>query len=81
MKYEESIIMLCGNHSAIKMAKNLVFRRRTKHVETTCHLIWDHVKKIDIEVRYIASKYQAANILTKPLSWARFENLKYTLLM
>jgi hypothetical protein len=38
-------------------------------------------KKKDIEVTYIASKYQAVNILTKSLSWAQFENLKYILLM
>ncbi len=73
--------MSCDNENAIKMAKNSLFRRRTKHVETTCHLIWDHVKKTNIEIRYIASKDQATNILTKPLNWARFEILKYILLM
>jgi hypothetical protein len=38
------------------MAKNLVFKGRTKHVETTCHFIWDHVKKTNIEAKYIASR-------------------------
>ncbi len=45
MKFEDLIIMLCDNHNAIKMAKNLVFKGRTKHVEITCHHVWDHVKK------------------------------------
>ncbi len=40
MKFEKLIIMLYDNQSAIKMARNPMFIGRTKHVETTCHLVW-----------------------------------------
>jgi len=56
MKFEALMIMLCDNHNAIKMEKNLVFRGRIKHVEITCHLVQDHVKKTLKKVKYIASK-------------------------
>ncbi len=67
MKFEDFIIMLCDNQNAIKMTKNMVFKGRTKHVEITCHLIRDHVKKTLKKVKYIASKDQAIDIITKPL--------------
>ncbi len=59
------------------MEKKLVFRGRTKHVEITCHLVQDHVKKTLKKVKYIASKDQVVDIVTKPLSRMWFENLKY----
>ncbi len=73
--------MLCDNHNAIKMEKNLVFRGKTKHVEKTYHLVRDHVKKTLKKVKYIASKNQAVDILPKALSQVWFENLKYILLV
>lgn len=56
MKFDALMIVLCDNHNAIKMEKNLVFRGRTKHVEITCHLVQDNVKKTLKIVKYIASK-------------------------
>ncbi len=81
MKSEDSILMLCDNENAIKMEKNLVFRRRTKHLEIICHLVRDHVKKTLKKVKYIASKDQDVDIVTKPLSRVWFENLRCTLSM
>jgi len=64
---ERSITIFCDNQSCIKMAKNPIFQGRTKHIEKTCHLIRDHVKKGRISLKFVHSTQQIANILTKPL--------------
>jgi hypothetical protein len=44
----ERVPLLCDNTSVISIAKNLVFHKRMRH-----HFLSDHVKKGDIERRYI----------------------------
>jgi hypothetical protein len=56
MKFEDPIIMVCDNQNAIKMEKNMLFRGRTKHVEITCYLVQDYVKKTLKKIKYISSK-------------------------
>ena len=53
------------NQSAIKIAKNPVFHRRTKHIDVRYHKIreWVAMKKFD--VKFVRSIDMAANFLTK----------------
>jgi hypothetical protein len=39
MQQRESTPLLCDNQGVMKLAKNLVFHKRTKHVDTHCHFI------------------------------------------
>jgi hypothetical protein len=52
----ERVPLMCDNISAISVAKNLVFRKRMKHLERRHHFQRDHVEKGDIEMRYIDTK-------------------------
>ena len=64
--------LLCDNESAIKIAYNPVQHTRTKHIEIRHHFIRDHVARGDIELSYVCTKDQLADIFTKPLDEARF---------
>ena len=64
--------LLCANESAIKIAYNPVQHSRTKHIEIRNHFIRDHVAWGDIELQYVPTKDQLADIFTKPLDEARF---------
>jgi hypothetical protein len=64
--------LLCDNESAIKIAYNPVQHSRTKHIEIRYHFIRDHVARGDIELGYVCTKEQLADIFTKPLDEARF---------
>jgi hypothetical protein len=72
----ERVPLMCDNTSAISVAKNSVFHKKMRHVERRHHFLRDHVEKGDIEMRYIDTKRQLANILTKPLDSSRFVDLR-----
>jgi hypothetical protein len=63
----ERVPLMCDNTSAISVAKNLVFHNKMRHVERRHHFLRDHVEKGDIEMRYIDTERQLADIFTKPL--------------
>jgi hypothetical protein len=58
--------LLCDNESAIRMADNPVEHSRTKHIAIRYHFLRNHQQKGDIEIAYISTKEQLANIFTKP---------------
>jgi hypothetical protein len=66
---------MCDNISAISVAKNSVFDKRMKHLEVRHHFLRDHVEKRDIEMRYIDTERQLADIFTKALDASRFAAL------
>jgi hypothetical protein len=68
----DKVPLLCDNESAIKIAYNPVQHTRTKHIEIRHHFIRDHVARGDIELSYVCTKEQLADIFTKPLDEARF---------
>jgi hypothetical protein len=68
----DKVPLLCDNESAIKIAYNPVQHSRTKHIEIRHHFIRDHVARGDIELGYVSTKEQLADIFTKPLDEARF---------
>jgi hypothetical protein len=76
MKLVKPITIGCDNQSCIRMATNPVLHERTKHIEAQCHFIRDNIKKNRIELKYVRSQQQYADILTKALARPRFEELR-----
>ena len=62
--------------SAIKIAYNPVQHAKTKHIEIRHHFIRDHVEKGDIEISYVSTKDQLADIFMKALDEPRFRALR-----
>jgi hypothetical protein len=62
---QSKIPLLCDNEGAIKLADNPVNHSRTKH--------------IDIAVQHVRTKFQLADIFTKPLDESRFCALRHEL--
>ena len=67
------IVVHCDNQSAIKLAKNPVFHARTKHIEVAHHFVREQVLRGEIELHYISTDQQPADIFTKPLARTKFE--------
>ncbi|GJX62072.1 retrovirus-related pol polyprotein from transposon TNT 1-94 [Tanacetum coccineum] len=53
-----------------------ILHSRTKHIDIRYHFIRNHVLKGDIELHFIPTEYQLADIFTKPLDEPTFTRLK-----
>nr|GFB56970.1 retrovirus-related Pol polyprotein from transposon TNT 1-94 [Tanacetum cinerariifolium] len=65
----------CDSKSAIAISCNPVQHTRTKHIDVRCHFIKDHVEKGTIELYFVGTEYQLADLFTKSLPEARFKFL------
>ncbi|GKD59846.1 hypothetical protein Tco_1297355 [Tanacetum coccineum] len=72
--------IFCDNTSAIAISNNPVLHSRTKHIDIRYHFIRDHILKEDIELHFIPTEYQLADIFTKPLDEPTFTRLKAEIL-
>jgi hypothetical protein len=68
--------LLCDNESAIRMADNSAEHSRTKHIDIRYHFLRDHQQKGDIEIAYVNTHNQLADIFTKPLDEMTFSKLR-----
>jgi hypothetical protein len=68
--------LLCDNESAIRMADNPVEHNRTKHIAIRYHFLRDCQQKGDVEIAYVNTKEQLADIFTKPLDEKPLPNLE-----
>ncbi|KAH9714143.1 reverse transcriptase Ty1/copia-type domain-containing protein [Citrus sinensis] len=73
LKIQGTPMILSDSTSAAAIAANPVYHSRTKHFEIDLHFIRDKVMKGEIEITYVASKDQTADVLTKPLPYYKFD--------
>ena len=72
MKPKQRPVIWCDNTSAASLASNPVFHARTKHIEIYVHFVREKIANGEQEVRYVLTKEQVADVLTKPLSCDHF---------
>ncbi|GJX26156.1 retrovirus-related pol polyprotein from transposon TNT 1-94 [Tanacetum coccineum] len=71
----DKIPMYCDSKSAILISYNPVQHSRTKHIDVRYHFIKEHVEKGIVELFFVGTEYQLANLFTKALSEDRFKYL------
>ncbi|GJX33389.1 retrovirus-related pol polyprotein from transposon TNT 1-94 [Tanacetum coccineum] len=69
------IPMYCDNKSAIALCCNNVQHSRSKHIYIRFHFIKEHVENGVIELYFVNTEYQLADIFTKALGRERIEFL------
>jgi hypothetical protein len=79
VRYDEPILILCDNTSAINISKNPVMHSKTKHIPIKFHFLREQVTENNIKLEYIGTKEQIADIFTKPLPRETFEYLRQKL--
>ncbi|GKA80442.1 retrovirus-related pol polyprotein from transposon TNT 1-94 [Tanacetum coccineum] len=65
----------CLHVSAIAISCNPVQHSKTKHIDIWYHFIKEHVKKGTVELYFVRTEYQLADLFTKALPKERFEYL------
>ena len=68
VKYTAPIPIHCDNTSAISASKNPVFHSNTKHIPIKYHFLREQFTNQVVEVHYIPTTEQIADIFTKPLA-------------
>ncbi|KAL5758931.1 hypothetical protein ACOSP7_021542 [Xanthoceras sorbifolium] len=81
IKLHQSAVLWYDNTGAGALAHNPVFHSQTKHIELDLHFVRDKIEALELEVRYIPTEHQPADILTRPLTIARFNLLKGKLIL
>ncbi|GKB57678.1 retrotransposon protein, putative, unclassified [Tanacetum coccineum] len=69
------ILMYYDNKSAIALCCNNVQHSRSKHIDIRFHFIKEHVENEVIELYFVNTEYQLADIFTKALGRERIEFL------
>ena len=67
------MVLHCDSQSVIHLAKNQVYRARTKHIAMQYHKLREWVSSGDISLSKILTSENASDMLTKPV---RIDKLK-----
>ncbi|GJU90640.1 hypothetical protein Tco_1303063 [Tanacetum coccineum] len=73
------IPIYCDSKSAIAISCNPIQHSRTKHITVRYHFIKDHMEKGTIELYFVKTDYQLADLFTKALLVDRFNYLVHRL--
>jgi hypothetical protein len=60
-------ILHSDNQSSIALACNPIHHACTKHIDIQHHFIQEHIESSKVDLRYVSTHNQVADILTKPL--------------
>ncbi|GKD29590.1 hypothetical protein Tco_1240368, partial [Tanacetum coccineum] len=67
--------LYCDNKSAIALCCNNVQHSRSKHIDIRHHFIREQVENGVVELYFVRTEYQLADIFTKALPRERFESI------
>ena len=73
---EKPITLYCDNMSSIQLAKNPVFHARTKHIEVHYHYVQEKVLAHEIDLVYVSTHEQVADIFTKSLGAEKMQRFQ-----
>lgn len=75
----ECVDIMCDNNSAIKLSRNPVMHRRTKHIDVRYHYLRNLSNEGVMKLVFCGTKEQVADVLTKPIKLDQFEKLRMLL--
>ena len=73
---DETAVLFMDNQGSISMTKSYENSKRGKHIDIKEHFIKDIVSKKIIDVQYVSSTENYADIMTKALARIRFLELR-----
>lgn len=72
-------VVWCDNTSTVSIAENPTHHARIKHVEIDHHFVREKVLDGTLQVNFVPSAEQVADVLTKPIAPKQFESFRQAL--
>ena len=79
LQVHKKVVIYCDNLSSIQLAHNPVFYAWTKHIEVHYHIIREKVLSSDIDLVYVNTEEQVADIFTKALGAEKLQRFRVML--
>ncbi|KAH9693065.1 retrovirus-related pol polyprotein from transposon RE1 [Citrus sinensis] len=76
IEMQRTPMILSDSTSAAAIATNPVYHSKTKHFEIDLHFIRDKVTQGELDINFVASRDQIADVLTKPLPYYKFSQFR-----
>ncbi|GAB2282271.1 hypothetical protein Dimus_039531 [Dionaea muscipula] len=76
MEQLQPTVVRVDNQSAIAIAKNPVYHDRSKHIDVRFHFLREAIARGDVELAYVRTQYQLADLMTKALGYQSFARLR-----
>ena len=78
-KQDEEMVLFCDNTSTIKLSKNVVMHRKSKHIRVRYHFLRELANEGVVKLVYCSTEEQLADIMTKPFKMASFQRIREAL--
>ena len=75
-KNVDTFTLYCDNQGSLALAKNPVHHQRSKHIDIRYHFVRDEVKTGSVELFYVPSDQNVADIFTKPINAAKNQKFR-----
>lgn len=69
-------MILCNNNSAINLSEDPLLHSHIKHVDIKYHFLWERAAIKELQMHYINTKNNVADIFTKALPTPQFTRLR-----
>ena len=73
------ILVYCDSESAITISHNPIHHSKTKHIELRYHFIKDHILKGNIELIFVHTHEEIADVFTKALDSTKLNTFLHML--
>jgi kynurenine formamidase len=77
LQVSNSVLVNVDNQGAIQLVKNPMFHKRSKHIDIKYHFIRSELELGTINVEYVASEDNLADIFTKPVGKTKLDKFKF----
>ena len=64
------------NQGAIDLSKNPKHQNRTKYIDVSFHFVRERVASKEVDVQYLATEHNVADVMTKGLPRVSFEKFR-----